>query len=110
MVTGGGSRGLENPKITVTIDMGKQKDPGNYRPVNLTLIPVIVMEQIPLETISKHIKDKNAIGSSQQGFIKGKSYLTNLIPFYDKMPSLVDEGRAVGTVYLHLSKAFNTLA
>lgn len=109
VVTGGGSRGLENPKVTVTIDVGKQTDLGNYRPVNLTLIPVTVMEQIPLGIISKNIKDKNAIGSSQQRFIKVKSCLINLVAFYDKMLSSVDEGRAVGTVYLHLSKAFNTL-
>lgn len=56
------------------------------------------MEQISPGTISKHIKDKNAIGSSQQAFIKGKSCLTNLLAFYDKMPSLVDEGREVGAV------------
>lgn len=88
--------------------MGQQKDLGNYKPVNLTLIPVIEMEQIPLGTISKHIKDKKAIGSSQQGFMRGKSCLNNLITFYDKMLSLVDVGRAVGTLYLHLSEAFNT--
>jgi len=67
------------------------------------------MKQIPLGNISKHIKDKKAIGISQQEFLKGKSSLTSLIALYDKMPSLVDEGRAIGTVYLHLSKTFNTL-
>ena len=34
--------------------------------------------------------------------------MTNLISFYDKVTHLVDEGKAVGVVYLNFSKAFHT--
>lgn len=37
----------------------------NCRPVSLTSFPWKVMEQIILETISKHMKDKKMIESSQ---------------------------------------------
>lgn len=36
-------------------------------------------ENVILESFSKHTKDKKVIGSSQCGFMKGKSCLTNLI-------------------------------
>ena len=68
------------------------------------------MEQLILETIFRHNKDKKIIRSSQHGFIKAKSCLTALINLYNEMTGLVDEGRAVGIVYLDFSKAFETVS
>jgi len=45
------------------------------------------------------------IRPSQHGFMNGRSCLTNLISFYDKVTQLVDEGKAVNVVYLDSSKA-----
>ncbi|GAB0186732.1 mitochondrial enolase superfamily member 1 [Grus japonensis] len=95
--------------VTLVFKKGKKKDPGNYRPVSLTSISGKVMEQLILGVISKHVEEKKFIGCGQHGFTKGKSCLTNLIAFYDGMTSWVDEGRAVDTVYLDFSKAFDTV-
>ncbi|GAB0203099.1 mitochondrial enolase superfamily member 1 [Grus japonensis] len=56
-----------------------------------------------------HVEYNQAIRPSQHGFMKGRSWLTNLISFYDKMTCLVDEGKAVHVVYLDFSKAFDTV-
>ncbi|PKU44300.1 rna-directed dna polymerase from mobile element jockey-like [Limosa lapponica baueri] len=78
---------------------GWKDDPGNSRPVSLTLVPGKVMEQIILSAIMWRMKDAQVIRPSQQGFMKGRSCLTNLISFYDKVTRLVDEGKAVDVVY-----------
>ena len=54
--------------------------------------------------------DNQGIRPSQHGFMKGKSCLTNLISFYDQVTCLVDEGKTVDIVYLHFSKAFDTIS
>lgn len=72
------------------------------------MIPGKVTEQLTLETISRHIKDKKVTRSNQHGFIKEQSCLTNLMNFCDEMNDVIAEGRAVDMVYLNFSKAFDT--
>lgn len=76
--------------VIPTFKKGK-KDPGHYRLVNLSLVPGKVMEQLILKTISRHMKDKNDVKSSQHGFTDGKSCSTTLITLYDKMTGLVEK-------------------
>ena len=94
--------------VTPVFKKGKKEDPGNYRLVSLTSIPGKVMEQLILEIIIKQVEEKKVIRSSQHGFTKGKSCLTNLTALY--MAGWVDEGRAMDVVYLNFSKAFDTVS
>jgi len=75
--------------------------------VSPTLIPGKVMEQLILETICRHKKEKKIIRSSQRGFTKGKSCLINLVNIYNETTVLLDESRGVDSVYPDYSKAFD---
>lgn len=68
------------------------------------------MEELTLETISRHIKKMKGIRRRQHGFTKGKPCLTNLRAFCDEMTGLVGEGTEVDIVYLDVSKTVDTVS
>lgn len=68
------------------------------------------MEQVLLEQILKHRKEKRVTGNSQHGLTKDKSCLTNLIAFREKkITEFMGKGRAVVFIYLDLSRAFDNV-
>ncbi|KAJ7400049.1 rna-directed dna polymerase from mobile element jockey-like [Pitangus sulphuratus] len=56
---------------------GQKEDLGKYRLVDLTSVPGKVMEQIILGSITRYVEDNQGNRSSQHGFVKARSCLSN---------------------------------
>ena len=59
-----------------------------------------------VEFLAKHIK---LINTSQYGFLKARSCLTNLLCFLEEIIKWVDGGSPVDVVYLNFQTAFDKL-
>ena len=93
--------------ITAIYKTGSRCDACNYRPISLTVQGCKVMEAIIRDRINEHLQKHDLIRSSQHGFVKNRSCLTNLLEFVESVRDYVDRGTPVDAIYLDLRKAFD---
>jgi len=93
--------------VTPIFKKGSRNQPVNYRPVSLTSQLLKVMESIIRDAIVEHLDNHSLILDSQHGFRKGRSCMTNLLKFLDKVTAAVDRGEGVDVVFLDLAKRFD---
>ena len=55
----------------------------------------------------RHLDINCPIGKMQHGFMKGRSYLTNLLEFFEDITCAVDNREPVDVMYLDFQKAFD---
>ncbi|TRZ07853.1 hypothetical protein HGM15179_019255, partial [Zosterops borbonicus] len=101
---------IGNGKNATGSNKDKKDDPGNYKPVIFTSVPGKVKEKIILGDIEKHLKDNTVIDHSHHGFMRGKSFLSNLISSYDEVIHLAERGKPVDIIFLDFSKTFDTIS
>jgi hypothetical protein len=93
--------------VTPIYKKGSRTKPENYRPVSLTSQICKLFESIVKEAIVEHLEKFRLLFDSQHGFRKGKSCLSNLLTFLEKVTEEVDQGGAVDAIFLDFAKAFD---
>jgi len=86
---------------------GSRAHTSNYRPVSLTSQLCKLLESIIRTAVVSHLDKFNLIKDSQHGFRRGRSCLTNLLEFLDKVTRSVDTGNNIDIIYLDFAKAFD---
>lgn len=86
---------------------GCRSQSGNYRPVSLTSQICKIHESILRDALVDYLEKNALLHECQHGFRRGRSCLTNLLIFLDKVTRAVDEGDDVDIIYLDFAKAFD---
>ena len=79
----------------------------SYRPVSLTSVVCKLLETLIRDHMVEFLVKHKLINTSQHGFLKARSCLTNLLCFLEEITKWVDDGSPVDVVYLDFQKAFD---
>ena len=93
--------------ITPLFKKGSRNKPENYRPVSLTSVVCKLLETLITDHVVEFLVKHKLINTSQHGFLKARSCLTNLLCFLEEITKWVDDGSPVDVVYLDFQKAFD---
>jgi ribonucleases P/MRP protein subunit RPP40 len=95
--------------VTPIFKAGRKSDPGNYRPMSLTSVSCCLMESIVKDQIVSHLDRNKLVKKSQHGFMNGRSCVSNLLCYLEKVTLAIDNGEGVDVIYLDFAKAFDTV-
>ena len=71
----------------------------NYRPVSLTCVLCKVFEMVLRDALVQFLEERQLLVDSQHGFRKGRSCLSNLLIFLERVTRVIDEGDSVDVVF-----------
>ena len=77
--------------ITPLFKKGSRKKPENYRPVSLTSVVCKLLETLIRDHMVEFLIKHKLINTSQHGFLKARSCLTNILCFVTDKQSLQDD-------------------
>ena len=100
----------EELKHSEVIPVYKKLDPlkkGNYRPISLLPQVSKVFERIIYQQVNTYMKDK--LSKCLTGFKKTHGTQHLLVTMLEKWKKAVDKGEYVSTLFMDLSKAFDTI-
>ena len=86
---------------------GSRNKSDNYRPVSLTSVISKLLERLIKDHMVEFLVKHKLLNSSQHGFLKARSCLTNMLCFLEEITKWIDVGSPVDIIYLDFQKAFD---
>ena len=102
----------ERLKIAKVIPLHKKDDPyifDNYRPISLLTSVSKVFEKVVFQQVYDYFHTNKLLYKSQYGFRADHSTELASLELCDRILRYLDEGKIPITIFLDLSKAFDTL-
>ena len=100
---------LKMAKVVPLFKKGSKDDFSHYRPVSLLPSFSKIFERIVYNQLYTHLTNNDILFSSQHGFKRGHSTETAAIEFVEYLKLELDKGHNPLSVFIDLSKAFDTL-
>ena len=101
---------LKKAHVTIVYENGDRLEPENYRPISVTPTLAKIFERLLLEQLTHHLTLDGLINKNQFGFPIQKSCLDTIISLADKINQCLDENEIVVTLFLDITKAFNSIS
>ena len=95
--------------ITAIHKKGSKAKPCNYRPISITSIICKLFEAIIRDAIVTHMSVNNLFCDQQQGFVPGRSCITQLLTTFEIWTQAIEDGNPVDAIYLDFQKAFDSV-
>lgn len=97
-------------KVTPIYKKGSLQEPSNYRPISVLPVLSKILERAIHTQLSAYLENHKLITIYQFGYRKSRSTNIAATILVDEIREMVDKGLMVGTVFIDLSKAFDTLS
>jgi len=81
----------------------------NYRPITLISIVGKLLESIVKDHVLDNFISNNLLSSYQQGFMPGKSCVTQLLYVMELWTESLDQGNPIDVIYFDFRKAFDSV-
>ena len=100
---------LKIAKVVPLFKKGDQHILDNYRPISLLPVVSKVFEKVVFNQLYQYVTNNNLIFTSQYGFRKLHSTELASLELVDRVFQYLDKGKLPLSIFLDLSKAFDTL-
>jgi len=95
-------------KIVPIHKSGNISEANNFRPISILPVLSKVLERAMHHQLSNYLEDNHLLSIQQFGYRKNRSTELATLNYIDNIRRCVDQGNLVGSVFIDLTKAFDT--